>query len=82
MANNKKQVDNTVAEVDGAISKSELWLEKNQKNIMYALIAIVLVVAVKVIFVGFFAAASAGILVPAIAITATSAIITAAIFFI
>ena len=45
MANNNKKVDNTVAEVDGAISKSELWLEKNQKNIMYALIAIVLVVA-------------------------------------
>lgn len=45
MANNNKKVDNTVAEVDGAISKSELWLEKNQKNIMYALVAIVLVVA-------------------------------------
>lgn len=45
MANNNKKVDNTVEEVDGAISKTELWLEKNQKNIMYALIAVVLVVA-------------------------------------
>jgi len=45
MAKNNKKVDNTVEEVDGAISKTELWLEKNQKNIMYALIAIVLVVA-------------------------------------
>lgn len=45
MANNNKKVDNTVEEVDGAISKTELWLEKNQKNIMYALVAVVLVVA-------------------------------------
>lgn len=45
MANNNKKVDNTVEEVDGALSKTELWLEKNQKNIMYALIAVVVAVA-------------------------------------
>ena len=36
MANNNKKIDNTVEEIDGTISKTELWLEKNQKNIMYA----------------------------------------------
>lgn len=46
MANNNKKIDNTVEEIDGTISKTELWLEKNQKNIMYALIAVVVVVAV------------------------------------
>lgn len=46
MANkNQKKVDTTVQEVDAAMSKTELWLEKNQKNIMYALIALVVVVA-------------------------------------
>ena len=45
MANNNKKIDNTVEEIDGTISKTELWLEKNQKNIMYALIAVVVVVA-------------------------------------
>ena len=45
MANNNKKVDNTVEEIDGTISKAELWAEKNQKNIFYALAAIVLVVA-------------------------------------
>lgn len=45
MANNNKKIDNTVEEIDGTISKTELWLEKNQKNIMYALIAVVVLVA-------------------------------------
>ena len=45
MANNNKKVDNTVEEVDGAISRTELWLEKNQKNILYVLIAVVVIVA-------------------------------------
>lgn len=45
MAKNNKKVDNTVEEVDGAISKTELWLVENQKNIVYALVAVVLVVA-------------------------------------
>ena len=43
--NNQKNVDTTVQEVDAAMSKTELWLEKNQKNILWALIAVVLVVA-------------------------------------
>ena len=45
MANNQKKMDTTAQDVDAAMSKTELWLEKNQKNIMYVLIAIVLVVA-------------------------------------
>ncbi|MCF0179343.1 MAG: tetratricopeptide repeat protein [Bacteroidales bacterium] len=44
-SNNQKKVDTTVQDVDAAMSKTELWLEKNQKNILYVLIAIVLVVA-------------------------------------
>lgn len=45
MANNNKKVDNTVEEIDGTISKAELWAEKNQKNILYALVAVIVVVA-------------------------------------
>lgn len=45
MANNTKNVDNTVQEVDAAISKSEQFVEKNKNIIMYALIGIIVVVA-------------------------------------
>lgn len=47
MAQNTKPVDNTVQEVDEAISKSEQFIEKNRNNIIYVMLAIVvLVVAV------------------------------------
>lgn len=45
MAKNNKKVDNTVEEVDGAISKTEQWVETNKNRIIYALIAIIVVVA-------------------------------------
>ncbi len=45
MANNKKNVDNTVQEVDAALSKTEQFVEKNKNIIMYALIGIIAVVA-------------------------------------
>ncbi len=43
--NNTKNVDNTVQEVDAAISKSEQFVENNKKTIMYALIGIIVIVA-------------------------------------
>lgn len=47
MAQNTKPVDTTVQEVDEAISKSEQFIEKNRNNIIYVMLAIVvLVVAV------------------------------------
>lgn len=43
--NNTKNVDNTVQEVDAAISKSEQFVENNKNIIMYALIGIIVIVA-------------------------------------
>lgn len=43
--NNTKNVDNTVQEVDAAISKSEQFVENNKNTIMYALIGIIVLVA-------------------------------------
>ena len=45
MANNTKNVDNTVQEVDAALSKTEQFVEKNKNIIMYALAGIIVVVA-------------------------------------
>ena len=45
MANNTKNVDNTVEEVEIALTKAEMFVEKNKYKIMYALIGIIVVVA-------------------------------------
>ena len=45
MANNTKNVDNTVQEVDAALSKTEQFVEKNKNIIMYALVGIIVLVA-------------------------------------
>lgn len=45
MANNTKNVDNTVQEVDAALSKTEQFVDKNKNIIMYALVGIIVVVA-------------------------------------
>ncbi len=45
MANNTKNVDNTVQEVDAALSKTEQFVEKNKNNIMYVFAAIIVIVA-------------------------------------
>lgn len=45
MANNTKNVDNTVQEVDAALSKTEQFVEKNKNMIMYALIGVIVIVA-------------------------------------
>ena len=46
MANNTKNVDNTVEEVEIALTKAEMFVEKNKYKIMYALIGIIAVVAI------------------------------------
>lgn len=46
MANNKKQADATVQNVDEALSKSEQFVEKNKNIITYCLIGIIVIVAV------------------------------------
>lgn len=45
MANNTKNVDNTVQEVDAALSKTEQFVEKNKNNIIYLFIGIIVIVA-------------------------------------
>ena len=45
MAKNTKNVDNTVQEVDAALSKTEQFVEKNKNIIMYALIGVIVIVA-------------------------------------
>lgn len=45
MANNKKQADATVQNVDEALSKSEQFVEKNKSIITYCLIGIIVIVA-------------------------------------
>lgn len=45
MANKQQNTDTTVQEVDGAISKTEQFIDKNRNNILYSFVAIVLVVA-------------------------------------
>lgn len=45
MAQNTKPVDTTVQEVDEAISKSEQFIEKNRNNILYAIAAVIILVA-------------------------------------
>lgn len=44
MAQNTKPVDTTVQEVDEAISKSEQFIEKNRNNIIYGMLASIVVV--------------------------------------
>lgn len=44
--NSNKNVDKTVEEVDAAISKTEAFIDKNKKNLLYGAIALVAVVAI------------------------------------